>query len=1042
MSFQDRLRRVQQSDFVGRGAELALFCNNLDDAADLRSPLFSVHGAGGMGKTFLLGRLSEAARERGWLTAMAGDSVYEVVEVMAAIAAQLERQGAKLGHFTKRYDAYDKRRRAVEAGGARSVVKMATQVTKGTVDTLLPIAAPLTKAIDSEQVADTLVREDIRVVEKPVDVLTPVFLKALCEVNQPLALFFDTYERTAQYLDEWLRAIFEGRYGDAPLDLVITVAGREPLDPHLWSPYLGLLTEMPLTAFTEVEVRQFLWHRDVRDEDVVAEINKISIGLPLAVATLAKQRPSSPDAVQDTSQSLVRRFLQWVDDPRREDLALLAALPRRLDQDLVQVLVDSDAAELYRWLHGQSFVSRDGGICTYHEVVREPMLRLSRSLSPQRWSDTHAKLATAYRERREGLGLDVRPGWEDTEWRSYLVEECYHRACADPRGGFGVVLGHAVRAAAEGVAIARRWAEVISAAGADSDTAALAELGQQLREALLSDDGLGGYLDLLMRSPDLPSDKLPEAYFERGQVERNAGRSEVAITFYDKAVALDPEYEFAVAWRAETYRRLNRHEEALVDFNRALELEPDDAWDLLGRARTLAALGRLEDAITDATRAVEIKPDGGWYITHRGILYEEQKRYDSALADFTTAITLEPDDTWALAHRASIYILLNRYDEALEDTIRALELDSENAGARFSCAFALHRLGRYNEALDELTRILDVDPDNAWCHNRRGLALRMLGSMDDAADAFEQAASLESEPADNLVELAKVRRKQGRYFEALTHVSEAVATTASADTVGERGEVYRLLGRLEEAATDFTTSIGLDPDEPWNWGHRAVTYRAMARQQEAVDDLTRALELAPHDDSFALERFMTCGIALTEGHHYQWVADLDAAERDANLGARTAREWMIRAGLIEAEHVAYTWEKKGVYPKRGTEVHRRLTGVSFSSGRVICYPMKGESVTCPACGFRTALRKDGIATNEWDTFVLPIYEWISGGSLERTCGVCGQRAHLNDWEIVEPWAFVHVALRFWNWQPLTDEFLSSLSEKLGGHRLKLIDGRR
>ncbi|MFF0308607.1 tetratricopeptide repeat protein [Streptosporangium sp. NPDC004379] len=1044
MSFQDRLRKAQQSEFIGRGGELALFCQNLEYPPDhdLRSPLFSVHGAGGMGKTFLLGRLSDAARDRRWLTAMVGDSSFEVVEAMSSIATQLEQQGAKLGRFTKLYEAYDKRRRSPEGGGARTFVKLATEMTKGTVDTLLPVAAPLTKAIDGQQVAETLVREDLRLVEAPVDVLTPAFLKGLCEVDRPLALFFDTYERTGQYLDEWLRSIFEGRYGDAPLDLVITVAGREPLDPHLWSPYLGVLTDMPLAAFTEVEVRQFLWHGAVRDETVIAEINKISRGLPLAVATLAKQRPSSPDSVKDTSQSLVRRFLQWVDDPAREDLALLAALPRKLDQDLVQVLVGGDATELYRWLHGQSFVTRDGGVCTYHEVVREPMLRLSRKMSPQRWSDTHSKLTKAYKERREGLGLTPRHGWEDAEWRNYLAEECYHRLCADPRGELGVVLGHAVRAAAEGVAVARRWAEVIAEAGTDSDTTVMLELGRQLRDALATDEGLGAYLDVLIHSPNLPTDKLHEAYYRRGWVEHEAGRSEAAVTFYNRSITLNPDYELAIAWRGEVYRRLERYQEALLDFDRALELKPDDAWDWLGRARTLAALGQLEEAVADVTRAVELKPDDFWYITHRGIMHKEQKCYEAALDDFTTAITLEPKNTWQLILRMHTYQGLGRYDEALADANQAVQLAPEEFRILSDRSDILYDMGRYEEALDDLATVLKSTPDDPWAHWKRGWSLRMLLRMDAAVDAFQQAANLASNPAAGLVGSGRTRLKQGRYAEALADFAAAVAADYSADTLGARGEAYRMLGRFNEAIADFTAAIALSPDDPWTLGHRAVTYRAAGQRQEAVDDLTRALELAPHDDSFAVERFMTCGITLAEGQDYQWVADLDATERDAHEGVRTARTWMVEAGLIEAERIPFRWDDNGIYQRRGTENSQRPTGVSFASGRIICYPMTGESVACPACGFRAWLRKDGLATPEWDKFVTPIYEWMTGGSIQRLCEACGAMAHLSDWNISGPWAFVHVALKFWNWPSLTQEFLNALSNRLGGHRLKLITGRR
>ena len=58
---QEILRRRQEAGFAGRKAQVALFRENLlvpvED--ERRWFLFSVHGDGGIGKTFLLRRISE-----------------------------------------------------------------------------------------------------------------------------------------------------------------------------------------------------------------------------------------------------------------------------------------------------------------------------------------------------------------------------------------------------------------------------------------------------------------------------------------------------------------------------------------------------------------------------------------------------------------------------------------------------------------------------------------------------------------------------------------------------------------------------------------------------------------------------------------------------------------------------------------------------------------------------------------------------------------------------------------------------------------------
>ncbi|GAA3466888.1 tetratricopeptide repeat protein [Nonomuraea roseola] len=986
-----------------------------------------------MGKTFLLGRLREAAEQHGLLTAGTNESVYGVVEAMATLAEQLEGQGVKLKRFAHLHTAYRKR----EAGGsdvAGLVTRAATKLTTGAVNTLVPGASIVTKSIDPDQVNQLreaamdglLRRDDQRLAAAPVDELSPAFVEGLREADRPLALFFDTYERTGAYLDDWLRAIFEGRYGEAPADLVVTVAGRQPLDPLRWAPYLGVLADLPLAAFTEVEVRQLLRTKAIDDEAVIEVITAVAGGLPLAVATLAEQRPSRPGAVKDLSGGLVDRFLQWESDPVRRDLAQVAALPRKIDQDLVAVLAEGEVAELYGWLHAQSFVSREGGVCRYHDVVREPMIRLNRTRSPRRWEEIHLKLAEAYRERRE------RPGLSEEGGDSCLLEECYHRLCADPVGSLPEVLSHVVEG---GLFSARRWAEVFTSAGNDAAASSLRALGESLQDALLGERPAGAYLDLLIQRRDLPENALKEACRQRGVLDRDEKRYDSALACFTRATTMDPDFEKAVAGRGETYRLAGRHEEALADFDRAVELAPDDAWNHLHRGWTLNAMGRRDEALADLTRAVELRPHDPWYLAQRGMLFK-------SVDDLSQAIELDPGYEWALAIRGDLHRQKGRYDEALADFDRAVELAPDDAWNRLYRGLTYEAMGRLEEALDDLGRVMEIDPDYWWAQLNQGRILRNRGRLDEAMAVLDEAVRLRPHLGSVYNERARAHAVLGRHEEALADFDRALARDPDeADTIANRALSLRLLGRLDEAVDDFTRALDLGPDDAWSLGHRAVALRELGRREEALSDFTRAIELEPHDDSFALERFMTCGIAFLAGHDYQWVADLDATEREGRTLARTAREWMTASGLIAAEVRPFPLDAYGLHARTGEQV-RRPSGVSFHWGRVICYPMKAESAACPGCGHVTILRRDGVATADWDGFVTPIYNWFSVDRLTRSCESCNAEASLRDWVLDQPWAFPHLALRFWNWPPLTGDFLATLADKLGGHRLTVISGRR
>jgi hypothetical protein len=300
-------------------------------------------------------------------------------------------------------------------------------------------------------------------------VLSPLFVHDLAEVGQQsqLALFLDTYERTGPFLDPWLWDLLDGdRYGDLPDTLTITIAGQYPLDPNRWTPYQGLLADLPLEPFTELEARELLAQQGVTNERVIDVILALSGRLPLWVASLAASHPDNPDLIGDPSGGAVERFLRWEDDPRRREVALTVALARWFNRDLLAGLLDAEmAGRLWEWLRTRPFVSDHLAGYQYHQVVRAPMLRLLRRESPETWHQRHQQLAEFHRACRDALGLEDEAGWGDPVWRQHALEETYHRLCAAPHAHLSDALDQTLRAYEEQATLSRRWVEVLQQAG-------------------------------------------------------------------------------------------------------------------------------------------------------------------------------------------------------------------------------------------------------------------------------------------------------------------------------------------------------------------------------------------------------------------------------------------------------------------------------------------------------------------------------------------------------------------------------------------------
>ncbi len=678
-SFQKVIRRRLQAGFVGRAMEIVQFRANL--ALSTEDPdrqfIFSVHGDGGVGKSFLLHRWADIARGTGAVTCWVDAPVFGVPDAMRAIAADLTRQGTETEGFIKLLDSYQQRRFEAEsdpdAPSGLAALMTQTAVRMGLhAAHAVPGVGGIADSVDADALATQADQlrvflgrkfrrhEDVRLLLSPLDVLTPVLIRDLADAGRrhALALFFDTYEQTGLVLDGWVRSVLDGAYGELPEDLVVTVAGRSPLETGGWASYLGVMADVPLKPFTDAEARQFLAERRISDDRVIQVILNVSGKLPLLLATLAENQPADPDLVGDPSGDAVERFLKWETDPARRTLALAAALPRVVNEDVLTVLLADGAQQdvLFAWLRSLPFIADNAGLCQYHAVVRTAMLRLERRQSPVRWKERHHALATAYRTWR--LDHSREDAWDDPAWRTLRLEQTYHLLCADPGNALAEALSEVVRACADQPSTAAQWALAITQAGQDADADMLRACGWRLEEALrmAPEEAIIACLGVILSDGRLPTATVALALRVRGRALYYLNREAEALVDLDKSVALAPDDSASLSSRGETYRWLGRYKEALADFDRAIELDPGDAWVIARRGQTYGQMSRYEEALADFDRAIELDPGDAWVAARRGQTYGQKSKYEEALADQFIVLLEKNRDKLPKQHKPTIVV--------------------------------------------------------------------------------------------------------------------------------------------------------------------------------------------------------------------------------------------------------------------------------------------------------------------------------------------------------------------------------------------------
>lgn len=280
--------------------------------------------------------------------------------------------------------------------------------------------------------------------------------------------------------------------------------------------------------------------------------------------------------------------------------------------------------------------------------------------------------------------------------------------------------------------------------------------------------------------------------------------------------------------------------------------------------------------------------------------------------------------------------------------------------------------GEYRAAIDALKRVVELDPSFDRAYGKLVAIHRQLGEPESAREYLQALAGTEPPNQYAHYGLALFHRQKGELDAADKHLITCLAAAPDfAPAYGERVEIARSRGRLQELSGELRDVVGVDPTHAaahYGLGH---LYQLQGDPEQALSHLDQALRLRPesweahrakflvyyNSDKFtdALEILRTmlgraessgdleweARIRGLMGSIYKDLSDYDLALEHSNHALRIAR----RIGFREAEQ-AYLANVGVVYSNTGRyaealEVYgqalsiARALGDRLSEGRMI-----------------------------------------------------------------------------------------------------------
>jgi tetratricopeptide (TPR) repeat protein len=192
-----------------------------------------------------------------------------------------------------------------------------------------------------------------------------------------------------------------------------------------------------------------------------------------------------------------------------------------------------------------------------------------------------------------------------------------------------------------------------------------------------------------------------------GVIEQRRGRHQQAVTRFQEALLLQPDYAPARLLLGSSLLSLGKKREAVTQLERAVKLLPDEPQAHLQLARAYETNGNLLSAVEQYQQLAQMSPQEAEYAYQLGRLflklsvwsYEEMARIDPHAARLQQTLGQE-------------FLFQERYDQAIGAFRQAARLDPQLPEIHLALALIALELKRYDEALTEIELELKLVPQS------------------------------------------------------------------------------------------------------------------------------------------------------------------------------------------------------------------------------------------------------------------------------------------------------------------------------------------
>jgi tetratricopeptide (TPR) repeat protein/S1-C subfamily serine protease len=334
------------------------------------------------------------------------------------------------------------------------------------------------------------------------------------------------------------------------------------------------------------------------------------------------------------------------------------------------------------------------------------------------------------------------------------------------------------------------------------------------------------------------------AYYNRGIAKYELDQKQAAITDYDRAIAINPNFSQAYYNRGSTKSELDQKQAAITDYDRAIAINPNYSQAYYNRGIAKYELDQKQAAVTDYDRAIAINPNFSEAYYNRGSAKSDLRQNQAAITDYDRAIAINPNYSKAYYNRGNAKLALGQKQAAVTDYDRAIAINPNFSEAYTNRGIAKSDLEQKQAAITDFDRAIAINPNFSEAYLNRGIAKSALEQKQAAIADYDRAIAINPNYSEAYNNRAIDKSALGQKQAAITDYDRAIAINSNyALAYYNRGIVKSALGQKQAAITDFDRAIAINSNDSKAYYNRGLVKSALGQKQTAIIDLTKAAEL-------------------------------------------------------------------------------------------------------------------------------------------------------------------------------------------------------